>query len=122
MKGEVDNVKFEATMYLVISKYLSALNKTSVSKEKASLHKNLIKAHELAAERQENTCMKMHHFDQMMHAATKAIYYGADHGIKWLANIVERGAQWDKLLQTLLKNETSKFKTEYLEKHFSKAN
>ena len=63
MTAEVSTEEFESTLYTIISKYHSALNQTSVKKEKASLHKNLIKAHELSAERYEDTSIKMYHFD-----------------------------------------------------------
>jgi hypothetical protein len=91
-------------MYSVISKYHSALNQTSVNKEKASVHKNLITAHYLSAKRLEDPAMKMYHFDCMLQAANSAIYYGKDHGLKWLANLIERGSDWDDFLNSLLED------------------
>ena len=102
MKANLKDAEFEAKMYSVINKYYEALNQTSVGKEKASVYKNLITAHELNATRNKDTALKMYHFDQMLKAANKAIYYGAGHGAKWLANIVERGAKWDKFLGYLV--------------------
>jgi hypothetical protein len=35
---------------------------------------------------------------------------------KWLANIIDRGKQWDLDLEDLLMNESSEFKSDYYEK------
>jgi hypothetical protein len=34
----------------------------------------------------------------------------------WLANIIDRGKQWDLDLEELLMNESSEFKSDYYEK------
>ena len=61
--------------------------------------------------------MQLWYFDQTLKPANQAIFYGLSvMEPKWLANIIDRGKQWDLDLEDLLMNESSDFKSDYYEK------
>jgi hypothetical protein len=46
--------------------------------------------------------MQLYHFDQVIKHTSKAIECGGQMGDKWLAQLVERGQEWDDILLEIL--------------------
>ena len=93
-------------------------------KSKASIHKNLAKAHEIMCQVESlETHMKLYHFDRLIKEASQALKLGMGKmNDDWVRELVERGKEWDLLLENLLTNQTSHDKTDILAAIFFKAN
>lgn len=58
-----------------------------------------------------NDEMHLLNFEQIIVNTNKALRFGSKQPLKWVANLVERGEQWDKLLASLLQEETAEVKS-----------
>jgi len=93
-------------------------------KQKASLHKNLSRAYAEQERYEEEDQLKLWHFDRSLEHIDKALYFGSDSfDSSWSKDIVEKhGGNVIARLKSLLVDETSQTKADYMEKMFCKMN
>ena len=66
--------------------------------------------------------VKLYHFDRLIKEASQALKFGmGKKNDDWVRKLVERGEEWDLLLENLLKDQTSHDKTEILARIYFKA-
>jgi len=94
------------------------------SSQRASLHKNLICAHNEQGKLEKEDALKMWHFDRSLEHTDKALYFGAlsmDQG--WVKDIIQKsGAKTLERIDKLLAFETFQIKADYMEKVFCRMN
>ena len=81
------------SLYEAINLYYKAFGFAPDNKKKASIHKNLTKAHELMSQQESLEIeMRLFEFDRMVKEASKALKIGVGiMGLKWRCEFVERG-------------------------------
>ena len=106
VKVKLDTKTMRRSLENAIKMYHDAVKLAPDTKETASLHKNLTKAHELIITTGDlEVEMKLYHFGKMIRESSKALKLGhVVHTSKWVRQLVERGHDWDNLLVELLKD------------------
>ena len=100
-----------------VDAYEKALEMAPDNMSKASIHKNMTIAYELLCKLGSlQSELHVYNFEQIIKHANKALQLGYNNCIKWVANLVERGAQWDQLLATILQDQTATVKSNYYER------
>jgi hypothetical protein len=67
--------------------------------------------------------MKLYHFDRMIKEASQSLHLGVSvMGEKWVREFVERGENWDHVLEDILSDQTSDVRSDYYERFFFKTN